>query len=276
MTVPGARQLGIAAILSRRDLSAKLGSVWIHGLASAICATTALLATGFRRTFETETISVSADPLAPVHALVLVMMALVLGMRAATSLSWERENRTMDVLLSGPATASALVAAKLATELLTLVILGLVYSAYLVLARPVGDLDGAFGGLATFWRLSILVLPMIGLGLVISAGAPSVRAAVIAFLSVVLVLAAVEGASAWLDAQDPNELSLTAIYLRGILSRAEELLRPVSPVAYLADLARNVAGGTAPASFREVTGLVLLLALTAASVLLVRTRGAGS
>jgi hypothetical protein len=60
---------------------------------------------------------------------------------------------------------------------------------------------------------------------------------------VVLVLAAVEGASAWLDAQDLNELSLTAIYLRGILSRAEELLRPVSPVAYLADLARNVAGG---------------------------------
>jgi ABC-type transport system involved in multi-copper enzyme maturation permease subunit len=275
MTVPGARQLGIAAILTRRDLFAKLGSIWIYSLASAICATTALLATGFRRTFETETISVSADPLAPVHALVLVIMALVLGMRAATSLSWERENRTMDVLLSGPATASALVVAKLATELVTLVMLGLVYSAYLVLARPIGDVDTAFGGAATFWRLSVLVLPMIGLGLVISAGAPNVRAAVVAFLSVVLSLAALEGASAWLEAQDLNELSLTAVYLRGILSRATEWLHPISPIAYLADLARNVTGGTAPASFREVTGFVLLLALTGASVLLVRTRGAG-
>jgi ABC-type transport system involved in multi-copper enzyme maturation permease subunit len=275
MTAAGVRQLSIAAILARRDLSAKLGSIWIYGLASAICAMTALLATGFRRTFETETISVSADPLAPVHGIVLVILALVLGMRAAISLSWERENRTMDVLLSGPATASALVAAKLATELVTLVMLGLVYSAYLILVRPVGDLDTALGGAASFWRLSVLVLPMIGLGLVISAGAGSVRSAVIVFLSVVLALATLEGASAWLDAQDPSELSLMAVYLRGLLSRATDWLDPVSPVAYLAEVAHNVAGGAAPAIVRLVSGIVLLIALTVASVLLVRTRGAG-
>jgi ABC-type transport system involved in multi-copper enzyme maturation permease subunit len=275
MTAAGVRQASIAAILARRDLSAKLGSIWSYGLASAICAMTALLATGFRRTFETETVSVSADPFAPVHGTVLVILGLVIGMRAAISLSWERENRTMDVLLSGPVTASALVAAKLATELVTLVMLGLVYSAYLVLARPIGDLDTALGGAASFWRLSILVLPMIGLGLVISAGARTVRAAVIVFLSVVLGLATLEGASAWLQAQDPNELSLMAVYLRGLLSRATDWLEPVSPVAYLADLARTVDAGAAPAIVRPVTGVILLFALTCASVLLVRMRGAG-
>ena len=121
--------------------------------------------------------------------------------------------------------------------------------------RPIGSLDAALAGIATFWRLSILVLPLIGLGLVISAGASSVRAAVIAFLSAVLVLATLEGASGLAHAQDLNALSLTAVYLRGVLSFvATDWLDPVSPVAYLADLARNVAGGAASRDLRHARG----------------------
>jgi hypothetical protein len=268
------RPVRIAAILARRDLVAQLTTIWIYAVASAICLVAAVLAAGFRRSFATESVLVSAEPLASVHAAVLVVLALVLGTQAAAALSWEREHRTLDVLLSGPSTAATIVVAKLLGTIGSLLVLGLVYAAYLILLHPIGDAASATGGLALFGRAALLVLPTIGLGLLVSALAPTVRFAVIAFLCLFLALSGLEAAVAWLNAQDPHHLSLAAVYTRGILSLASDWLRPVSPASYVADVARFAGGLPVPGVDRLLGAVALCLGFCLAGIVILRSRGA--
>jgi ABC-type transport system involved in multi-copper enzyme maturation permease subunit len=269
-------QARVAALLAVRDFRSKFATIWIYALGSAVCVIVALFSTEFHRTFETESVAVLTDPFAGVHAIVLIFLAFVLGMRAATALSWEREHRTMEVLLSGPVTGLALVAAKLLAELATLCALNLVYSAYVGGLRPIGGEASAIAGLAAYWRLSILILPMIGLGLLISACVSTVRMAVIAFLLVVLLLSGLAGATLWLNAQDPNDLTLAALYARGILTIVSDWLSQISPVSYASDLVRFAAEGGAPSGPRLGAAVGLLVVLALAGTVVTGRRGAVS
>ena len=93
-------QLRIGALLARRDVSAKFADIWIYLLTSLLLAAVAIYGSGFQRAFESETVAVAADPLLPAHAIALVLLGLAVGLRCATSISWEREHRTMEVRLS--------------------------------------------------------------------------------------------------------------------------------------------------------------------------------
>lgn len=267
-------QPAIAALLAWRDLKARLTSLWFYALASAVCGIAAFFATAFAKSFETESVAVSADPFATVHAFVLLFLAIGLGVRAAAALSWEREHRTMEVLLSGPVTIGALVVAKLATELVVLAALNAVYTAFLAVIQPGQDVASVVSSASAYWRLSVLVTPMIGLGLLVSALSQTVRGSVIAFLLVVLALAALEGSAAWLRAQDPNDLSLATIYVRGVLGQVSDWLALFSPVSRAADLARFAAGNPAPSSARLLGATGILVCLVGLSILATRLRGA--
>lgn len=259
-----------ALLLAQRDCRARFLSLWPYLLASVACAIAAFFLSAFDATFVTESVAVSADPLAVVHAAVLAFLALVLGIHAATALSWEREHRTLEVLFSGPVTPTAIVGAKLLAELAVLVAIGLVYSAYLALVRPLGSGLSVSGA---FWRLSPLVLPMIALGLVVGAAASTVRAGVITFLALALCLSAVEIVALWLDAQDPNGLSLAALYSRRVLATVVGWISPVSPAAYLADLAKAAGGLGLPSPERLLAALAVSVALLLGAASVTRVRG---
>ena len=120
-------QIALCLILLWRDVRAQLVSIWPYVIASAMCAVVGLATSSVQRSFETESVLIAADPLLSVHVAVLSFIALSLGLRCATSLSWEREHRTLEVLLSGPVTVAAVVSSKLLAELVTFLALGLVY-----------------------------------------------------------------------------------------------------------------------------------------------------
>ncbi len=71
----------------------------------------------FLRTFETETVLVSRDPLLLMNAALAGALGLVLGLRLASSIAWEREHAHSKLLLVGPVVWSALVAAKFTASL---------------------------------------------------------------------------------------------------------------------------------------------------------------
>jgi hypothetical protein len=89
-------------ILTRRELRSRLGSVWFYIVATIPCLLAVMFGGGFLRAFETETVLVSADPLLGLNTAVLAFLAIVLGLRLSSSLAWEREHRTLEVLLVGP------------------------------------------------------------------------------------------------------------------------------------------------------------------------------
>lgn len=266
--------LRVVLLLVRRELIAKLTSPWFYAVATSVCLLAWIYGGGFLRTFETEAVMVTTDPLFGLNVAVVVLVGLVLGLRLASSVAWEREHRTFEVLVVGPATPELVVVAKFLVEACVFTALIGIYALYLVLAQPLGSgVIGWADALSAGW-MPLHALPLLALGLLVSAFARTVRGAVIAYLASVVVLCLIEIALGLLRAQPPEALSLGATYLRASLERVGAVLEPVSAVAKLADLIDGLVA-QAPVTLAQ-TGLALLLtaATLGAAAFTARIRGA--
>jgi ABC-type Na+ efflux pump permease subunit len=188
-------------------------------------------------------------------------------------LAWEREHRTLEVLLVGPVPWSGVVLAKFLVELCVLGLLLAVYCAYLLVAQPLGA--GVIGLTDTgpLALLPLFVLPLLALGLLVSCWARSVRGAVVGFLVLVGVLAIHEAARAILAPLPAAEMSLSSLYLRAGLERLAPALNPVSAVATLAGLIER-SFAQSPVTALQATGAVIQTAATLVlGVLAARFRG---
>jgi len=261
LTPPG--PLSTTALLAWRELRFRLASVWFWVVSSATCLMAWLYGMGFLSSFRTESVIVTTDPLLALNAAVVIFLGLVLGLRLAAAMAWEREHRTLEVLLTGPVGWGAIIAAKFVVELAVLLLLVLIYAVYLAMAQPLGA--GVIGpeelrGLAL---IPAFALPVMALGLAVGAGLGTVRAAVVGFLILVGLLAVVEIARGILSSQAVDQMSLASLYLRHALDIAAPVLRLASPATQLAlpvqSLALQVPLDLAQAGASLAQAAVLLL-----------------
>jgi ABC-type Na+ efflux pump permease subunit len=263
-----------ATLLMGRELRMRLGSFWFWAVASGTCLMAWVYGAGFLAAFETESVLVSTDPLMTLNALVVVFLGVVLGLRLAGAMAWEREHRTLEVLLVGPARWVEIIAAKFIVELAVLALLIAIYAAYLLVAQPLGRgviATQDMGGLAL---LPAFALPTMALGLLVGAGLGTVRGAVLTFLILLGLLASVEVARAVLAAQPPESMSLTALYARHALDLAAPLLRLTSPAAQLVAPVEAMALQAPLTLALAAAALAQALAGLVAATLLGRLRGA--
>lgn len=234
MMRPAPAQRRLIALMTRREIRSKLTSFWFFAVASAVCLIAFVYGSGFQETFVTESVLVTTDPLMPLNTFVFVFLGLVLGLRLATSLSWEREHRTLEVLLVGPVRWSAVIVAKFVVELGVLMLLIAIYLTYLYLGQPLGA--GVIGAmdLLSMSVTPLFVLPVMATGLLVSAWARSVRAAVVGYLVVIGLLSAFALVLGILEATPPDQMSLSSVYLKAGLEEVAKFLSPVSPVSLLA------------------------------------------
>jgi hypothetical protein len=243
-------------------------------VASAVCLLAWIYGAGFARTFETESALVSTDPLAALHIVVVMFLAFVLGLRLASSVAWEREHRTLEVLVVGPVLFEAVVLAKFLVELCVFVALMAIYFAYLFVAQPLGAgvIDGA--SVIAAWQMPLYALPTLALGLLVSAWSRTVRGAVLVYLGTVVILSAFELLLGLLLARPPQELSLGMAYLRSALQGAATVLDPMSPISRLAELVRSLTAQAPLLAADGLHALVLTVLTVALAALLCRARGA--
>jgi ABC-type transport system involved in multi-copper enzyme maturation permease subunit len=266
--------VGTILLLTNRELAARLLSPWLYAVASLICLIAFFYGGGFLHGFETESVLVTTDPLAALNAVVVAVLAVVLGLRLAASLAWEREHRTMELLLAGPVPPEAILLAKFFTELLLLVLLMVVYAAYLLLAQPLGAGVIGLADAAAIGRMPLHALPLLALGLLAAAWARSVRRAVVVYLAILVTLVLFEIVLGALMARQPQELSVAAAYLRGVMSAAATVIDPVSAVSRLADLAEGLTVQTPLPAARTLMAIALAVATLALAALVSRARGA--
>ncbi len=269
---PGA--IAATLLLAERELRSRLGSVWFWAVSSLTCLMAWLYGAGFLTSFETESVLVTTDPLMALNSMVVIFLGVVLGLRLAASMAWEREHRTLEVLLIAPVGWGTIIAAKFMVELLVLILLVAIYAVYLLVAQPLGA--GVVGAreLTGLALIPAFALPVMALGLLTGAGLGSVRGAVVAFLVLVGVLAAIEITHGVLGAQPVDQMSLTGLYVRHALDLADPVLRVLSPAAQLALPVQAIAL-QAPLSATEAVYAVLqALAILVLAALLGRARGA--
>lgn len=265
---------GDTLLLARREIAARLLSPWLYVVATVICLMAWFYGAGFLHTFETESVLVTTDPLLALNILIVVFLGAVLGLRLAASLAWEREHRTLEVLIVGPVSYAAVILSKFCVELCVLVLLIGVYILYLLMAQPLGaGVIGAGDALAT-WRMSVSALPILTLGLLISSWMRSVRMAVVVYLSVVTLLAGIEASAFILNARPPDQLSLAEAYVRRGLQSVTAVLDPISAVARLTDLADGLTAQAPLSAASSLQALMLTAATLAVAAVVSRIRGA--
>lgn len=264
----------VTLILFRREVGAKLASPWLYCVASAVCLMAWLYGVGFAHTFETESVLVTIDPLMALNIIVVTFLGLVLGLRLSTSIAWEREHRMLEVLVAGPVSFEAVVAAKFLVELCIFAGLVAIYVAYLVIAQPLGAGVTGIADALSAGQMPLYALPTLALGLAISAWARTVRGAVVAYLVLVGLLASFEIALGLLLARPAEELSLAALYLKGMLQGAAWLLRPVSAIGQLAGLVEGLIAQASLGAMKTLLALALTLATLGGAIVLSRRQGA--
>lgn len=245
--------------LTRREVFAKFRSIWLYLLISLVCLAAIVFGNGFIRSFETETVLVSNGPLSALNAGVFLLLGLVAGVRLAGSLSWEREHRTLEVLLVGPATHGSVIASKfLAEAFVVLVVLGF-YCLFLLLGQPLGRGVLTAGDAASLAAWSVYILPTMALGLLVSSLFSTVRAAVVAFLVFFGLLLLVELSAIWLAPLPPTEMSLAQMFLRSALEITAPIREYTSAIAQLVEPIQITLGR----GIIDLRGVVVAFALCA-------------
>jgi ABC-type transport system involved in multi-copper enzyme maturation permease subunit len=264
----------ILLILTGREALGKLGSIWFSLVASSICLIAFVYGSGFQQSFVTESVLVTPDPLAPLNVLVIAFIGVMLGLRLATSLAWEREHHTLEVLVVGPAPWSAIVLSKFIAELGVMAALFAVYFGYLLVGQPLGPGVVHPTDAALVLVAPICVLPLMAAGLFVSSWAGTVRGAVVVYLAAIGGLAAFETLLRFLKDANPAEMSLSSIYLRSGLEIAARVVSPVSPVSQLASMIGRVYQRTSVSASEVLTPVLLTGALLLACYASTRYRGA--
>lgn len=269
-----ASPLTATAFLAWRELRSRLGSVWFWAVSSVTCLMAWLYGGGFVVSFQTESLIVTTDPLLAVNAIVVIFLGIVLGLRLAASMAWEREHRTLEVLLIGPVGWLSIIAAKFLVELAVLALLVLFYALYLVIAQPLGA--GVIGGheLAGLLLIPVFALPVMAAGLLVGALLATVRTAVVVFLVFFGTLAALEIAHAVLAGQPVEQQSLASLYIRHALDLYAPVLDLMSPARALATPVRALLQQAPVLPGQALLPLVQTVLLLVLAVLAGRMRGA--
>ncbi len=234
--LPG--RLHSLAVLVGRELVARLASFWMYLLATGACVIAVVYGGAFQSSFETETVLISSNPLAMLNAVIAVFLALLLGLRLAASLSWEREHQTLEVLLVAPVGPRAVLFSKFVSELMVLLLIIAIYALFLMLGQPLGKGVVRWQDIESLAVVVPFMLPVMALGLLIASFVSRVRTSVLAYLIVVGALAVYEIVLAVFEGAQPQDLSLTQIYLKAGVTAADQVIERLSAVAPLADLIR--------------------------------------
>jgi ABC-type transport system involved in multi-copper enzyme maturation permease subunit len=266
--------LGTTLLLFGREVRAKLASLWLYAVASAVCLIVWAYGVGLAQTFQTGSVLVTTDPLMALNVLVVAFLGVVLGLRLSASTAWEREHRTLEVLVVGPVSFEAIVLAKFLVELCVFTVLIAIYVLYLLFAQPLGAGVIGLSRALSVGQMPLHALPTLALGLLVSSLARTVRGAVVVYLVVVLCLGLFEIVHGFLLAHPPEELSLAEAHFRAALQGVAAFLDPISAIARLADLADGLTVQTPLIASKTLLALALTFATLASATILSRVRGA--
>jgi ABC-type transport system involved in multi-copper enzyme maturation permease subunit len=267
LSTPG--EFGLTLLLFAREVRTRLASPWFYAVASIVCLVAWLYGAGFQQTFMTESVLVTVDPLMALDIMVIMFMGLVLGLRLAASLAWEREHRTLEILLVGPVTWASIVAAKFLVEISVMALLIAAYLTYLLVAQPLGAGVIALPDVQGVIQMTIFALPTLALGLVIGAWARTVRGAVVAFIVAIGILSIFQLILTYLQRQPLDQISLNELFLRSSLEAGAPVIEKLSAAGQLAMLVKflqqdSVLSGPATLWAAVLTLLTLVLATGAA------------
>jgi len=219
-----------AYAIGRQELGSVLTSPMPYVWLSAALALAVFVLDSHLDTIDGLGLGVYADPLIYPIALAGLILGLYLALSASTTITREREAGTLEVLFWTPTSDADLVLGKVLANVVVAAVLAAAVTALLILGALVtgvasrGDLP-----LAALALLGFLAA-MAALGLLLSALAKRVRAAVVILTGIVVLFLSLRVAATVLAALPPEQLSGPMLLLRDgllVVSAAAGVASPV-------------------------------------------------
>jgi ABC-type transport system involved in multi-copper enzyme maturation permease subunit len=264
MARPAPGRLAIAGVISRREAQAA-----IRGIGGYVALSVALVAGIWVLLVDVRGLAIGgllvlADPFGPSLTIVLLVVALYLALSAAVSTARDRENGTLEVLFYGPVDETAYILGKVGGLLFAFVAaLPLILAAFGLLSLMTGF------ALTTklLVNLALSVVPaaeIVGFGVLLAVGTSRVRTAVLLLIAVIAVLLGISFAYNLVLLIPIADAGSPMLPLRDTLAALDEIVRWLSPFAYLERVVDGVTRGA-----WQTAGLGLAAALAYAAVVIV-------
>lgn len=223
-----------ARLIQRRDLYAMLRGRGVYILLSLALLAAVLVLRNYLNFVDENGLLVNAGAFNFPLLAVVFLSAIFLALSSVASIARERDQGTMEALFYGPIDAIAYIGGTYLAQIITYLIMVLVYvvcfviyAAFTNFALPVG--------LAWITLLSILVTSdVIAFGIFLSALSGRVRTAMLLFLSIMLVLIAIQFGQDILASVSLEERYYNPVlFLQNVLMGLNNVIGWLSPFSYL-------------------------------------------
>ena len=264
----------VGATLYLRDLKAKLFSPFPYLLLALICLLSTYFLGNLLKVISSLSVMVSADPFQIPLFFSVIAIALYLGVTSSTSISHEREQRTLEVLFFGPVTAEVRILALFFRDISVFLISVAFFLVHALVYSLATNLSLGVLSLRTAALSLPLVCPMVGLSLLLSASCRRARTSVLLFVCLFVLLAGLQLASMVLASIPAESISLFVLYLRRALAVFLDWILWISPFSYISRIGGMLeTGASRPMGWTVLAALTYTAGLLAAARLVLSKRG---
>jgi|YelNatPaOPRAMG01_1025707.scaffolds.fasta_scaffold00338_36 ABC-type transport system involved in multi-copper enzyme maturation permease subunit len=255
----------IKAIIKREARSSFFG-LGLYIAATIACFVASFIFNSYINTVQGNNIMVMASPLNNPLFYAVIVAALYTAISSSTALSREKDKGTLEVLFYGPVDYASIILAKFLEDIISFLIVMLLVTLFFVYAAVTTNLGFSITYLYTVFLAIFLAASMSSFGLWLSALTTKIRTSILLFILIMGGFLGLQFLEEYILTLKPENLSLSMIYIMGVLSNILRIIKWASPFSYLTNGISAVALGSTSLYLENMLGslayTVLLLVLT--------------
>jgi ABC-type transport system involved in multi-copper enzyme maturation permease subunit len=250
----------IKAIIKREAKSSFFG-LGLYIAATIACFVASFIFNSYINTVQGNNIMVMASPLNNPLFYAVIVAALYTAISSSTALSREKDKGTLEILFYGPVDYASIILAKFLEDLVSFLIIMLLVTLYFVYAAITTNLGFSITYLYTVILAVFLAASMSSFGLWLSSLTTRIRTSILLFILIMGGFLGIQFLEGYILTLKPENLSLSMIYIMGVVSNILRVIKWASPFNYLTNGINAVALGSTSLYLENMLGALVYTAL---------------
>ncbi len=260
--------------IMKREARSSFFSLGLYIAATIACLVSAFIFNTYINTVEGNNIMGMASPLNTPLFYAVIVAALYAAISSSTALSREKDRGTLEVLFYGPVDHLSVILAKFFEDIISFLIIMLLVTIYFAYAAITTNLGFSITYLYAIILSIFIASCMSSFGLWLSSLTARIRTSILLLIVVMGGLLGLQFLQNYILTLKPENLSLSMVYIMGIVSNILRVIKWVSPFSYLTDGINAVALGSVSMYIENMIGAIIYtVVLLTATVYTLKWKG---
>lgn len=263
----------IRAIIKREARSSFFG-LGLYIASTIACLVSAFIFNTYINTVEGNNIMVMASPLNNPLFYAVIVATIYTAISSSTALSREKDKGTLEVLFYGPVDHLSVILAKFIEDIVSFLIIMFLVTIYFIYAAITTNLGFSITYLYAVILAIFIASCMSSFGLWLSSLTARIRTSVLLLIVIMGALIGLQFLQNYILTLKPEDLSLSMVYIMGVVSNALRIIRWASPFSYLMNGINAVALGSVSMYIENMVGAIIYtVVLLTATVYTLKWKG---